>query len=254
MRSQAIQGGMPRPGKVVITLLGVTVGAYILELVLLRMGVPILEWLALTPSDVVGRGYVWQLATAALLHSPSAVGHLLMNMLGLWMFGAPLEQWWGGRRVLIAYVVCALAGAVFTVLVAALSLTPVLSWLLPGFWDRPHVGASGATLGLTIAWGMVFAKQPMNFMFLGQMTGRTFVMIMIAIQLLVALSFDNTSSTSHFGGMIGGYLLVSGHWRPSRWAQLWQRSKLVQKKKRLERELRLIEGGKGKNPDDELPN
>jgi hypothetical protein len=77
---------------------------------------------------------------------------------------------------------------------------------------------------------------------------------MIVIQLLVALSFDNTSSTSHFGGMIGGYLLVSGHWRPARWAQLWQRSKLVQKKKRLERELRLIEGGKGKNPDDELPN
>ena len=88
MRSQAIQGGMPRPGKVVITLLGVTVGAYILELVLLRMGVPLLEWLALTPSDVVGRGYVWQLATAALLHSPSAVGHLLMNVLALDLKGS----------------------------------------------------------------------------------------------------------------------------------------------------------------------
>lgn len=252
------QSGLPRPGKAIIGLIVANVAAFVLEVILLRVGVSSISHLFLTPAEVFERGFVWQPLTYVVLHAPNNPGHLLMNMLMLWMFGSQLEQWWGSKRVLIAYAVCALSGAALTLVVALLSVTPVLSWLLPSFWVNPHLGASGAVLGLTIAWGTVFAKQEMQFLFLGRMTGRTFMLIIVAIELLVAISLDNTSSTSHFGGMIGGYLLVSGKWRPSRWRSGVDPStkRLLTEKKRIERELRIIEGGKGKprDPSDDLPN
>lgn len=244
-------GGFPRPGRAIIILLAINVVAYVLELILLRGGAEWVELLFMTPADVFERGYLWQPATYALLHSPTQATHLIFNMLFLWMFGSPLESWWGAKRLFTAYGVCALSGAAFTLVVALLSQTPVLDWLLPSFWGRPHVGASGAVMGLTVAWGLVYGDQEMNFLFLGRMKAKTFVLIIIGVELLVALSFDSTSSTSHFGGMIGAFLLCRGYWRPSRWAESWKKSKLKRDRKRIERELKILQGGKGK---DDLPN
>src|SRR5262245_43254783 len=40
---------------------------------------------ALQPSMVIGRFFIWQLATYLFLHGD--LGHILMNMFMLWMFG-----------------------------------------------------------------------------------------------------------------------------------------------------------------------
>jgi membrane associated rhomboid family serine protease len=162
------------------------------------------------------------------------------------MFGTQLESWWHTKRLVIAYIVCALSGGVFTLLVALWSLTPVLHWLLPSFWSGSHVGASGAIMGLTVAWGLTFANQEMGFLFLGQMKAKTFMWIMIGVELIIALSLDPTSSSSHFGGMIGGYVLCRGLWRPSRWTELFRRAALERKRKKMEGELKIIDGGKDK--------
>src|ERR1700690_3649711 len=47
----------------------------------------------LRPSDVVTRGYLWQLVTYMFLHQ--GIGHILFNMLALWMFGTEFERLWG---------------------------------------------------------------------------------------------------------------------------------------------------------------
>jgi membrane associated rhomboid family serine protease len=47
-------------------------------------------------SDAVLRGRVWQIVTYMFLHG--SVGHLLFNMLALWMFGTKLERIWGTAR------------------------------------------------------------------------------------------------------------------------------------------------------------
>src|SRR5580704_9500267 len=65
----------------------------------------------LIPVEVV-HGAVWQLFTYLFLHSLAGPGHILFNMLGLWMFGAPIEQTWGTRRFLQFYFLCGIgAGA-----------------------------------------------------------------------------------------------------------------------------------------------
>ena len=54
----------------------------------------------------------WQLLTYAFLHDPQTFLHIFFNMFALYMFGRTLETYWGGRRFLIYYLVCALAAGI----------------------------------------------------------------------------------------------------------------------------------------------
>ena len=47
-----------------------------------------LQFLALTPEFVIKYFFIWQLATYMFLHA--GFGHIIWNMLALWMFGADL--------------------------------------------------------------------------------------------------------------------------------------------------------------------
>lgn len=243
-----------RPGPVIIGLLAANIVAWVLEVVFIRLGFDVIAAFGLSPAKVFENGWAWQPVSYMLLHHPGAPSHLLFNMLFLWLFGTPLESWWGGRRLLVAYAVCGLGGAVLTLTVGLASRIEALGPVLASFWQIPHVGASGAVMGLTVSWGITFARQKMNFLLLGEMTGRTFVLIIILFELLVLLSLEQgTSSSSHFGGMAAAFILTKGLWRPSRWRGLLEARKLEQRRKRIERELRVIEGGKGGPPEPKLP-
>lgn len=236
-----------RPGPVIIGLLAANIVAWVLEVVFIRLDFDVIGAFGLSPAKVLERGWVWQPLSYMFLHHPGAPSHLLFNMLFLWLFGTPLESWWGGRRLLVAYGVCGLGGAALTLLVGGASRLDALAPALGSFWTVPHVGASGAVMGLTVSWGITFARQKMNFLLLGEMTGRTFVLIIILFELLVLLSLEQgTSSSSHFGGMAAALVLTKGLWRPSRWVEVFRRRSLEQRRKRIERELRVIEGGQGK--------
>jgi membrane associated rhomboid family serine protease len=245
-----LRSAWPRPGRVTLTLAGVLLGAYVLELVLLRAGVDVLGALALVPAEVAA-GQVWRVATYTVLHAPNGVGHLLFNLLTLVMFGGQLERVWGPRRLLLGYAVAALGGGLLTLAVGLAG--GAIGGAFASLAVQPHIGASGATTGLTLAWGLVHADREVMFAFLPPMRGRTFVIGMIIVELLVALSYDAVSSTSHLGGMAAAALFTTGAWRPSVARGLLRRRSLQRKKRALEVELRVIQGGRGK-PDDDLLN
>jgi rhomboid-like protein len=50
--------------------------------------------LGLVPDAVFGHFAIWQPITYMFLHSPGGFGHILINMLSLWMFGTELESSW----------------------------------------------------------------------------------------------------------------------------------------------------------------
>lgn len=59
----------------------------------------------------------WQFVTSIFMHADT--GHLLMNMLGLFMFGEVLERMWGARRFLIFFLATGLgAGLVYSAVTA----------------------------------------------------------------------------------------------------------------------------------------
>src|ERR1700722_8880465 len=93
---------------------------------------------ALIPAAVV-HGWIWQLVTYSFLHA--SVGHVLINMLMLWMFGAQQEQDWGSKKFRGFYRFC-VVGAAFTSIAVAYWPTTV------SHIGTPTIGASGGVYGV----------------------------------------------------------------------------------------------------------
>jgi membrane associated rhomboid family serine protease len=180
-------------------LISANVAIYILQLLFVDStlaGKPILLWFNLMPSDVLRRGEIWQLVTYMFLHA--SIGHILFNMLTLWMFGAAVEQTWGTRRFLQFYFICGI-GAGICVVVANLIFGT----------DQRTIGASGAIYGVLLAFGMLFPDTEILLMFLFPIKAKFAVMIFGAIAFLGSLQGGGTvSNVAHLGGMLVGYLYI----------------------------------------------
>jgi len=172
-----------------------------------RTLVPIL---GLVPALVVGRLWVWQVATYMFLHG--GLFHILFNMLALWMFGTELERIWGTRYFLKFYFVSGIGAGVLTVL---FSLMPF------GFAQQLQqsivIGASGAVYALLLAYAIYFPDRPIYMYFVFPIPARIFVLIMgvIAFYSSVAESGGGIASATHLGGLAVGYAyLKSGRSHP----------------------------------------
>lgn len=143
----------------------------------------------------------WQLLTYAFLHG--SFTHLLFNMLGLWMFGAEIEQIWGRKRYLQYLAASALAGAVCQLIVTA---------LLGSFGAT--LGASGALYGLLLAFGMMFPERTIVPLIPPiPMKAKVFVAVFGGLELLFGLMGPSgVAHFAHLGGMLGGWLMFR-FWR-----------------------------------------
>jgi membrane associated rhomboid family serine protease len=197
----------PRLTSGVKRLLIINIVAYVVYLVLLRSSLSWLaETLALSPEDVL-RGQIWQPLTYMFIHSPFAISHLLMNMLMLFFFGGTVERMLGTRKLYLTYVLSGLGGALATMLFAGIGQMVSLG-SISTMWSSTTLGASGAVYGVVLCWGAMQWNQRASFFLLGSMQIKTFIYILIGIELLALLSFAQGSSfTAHFGGMLTGFLL-----------------------------------------------
>ncbi|HZR94108.1 MAG TPA: rhomboid family intramembrane serine protease [Gaiellaceae bacterium] len=141
----------------------------------------------------VAHGDWWRLITAAFLHANLI--HIGFNMLALWWFGGPVEEYLGRARYLGLYIVSGLAGSAGA-LVTNKGVT---------------VGASGAIFG--ILGSMAIIEWAQTGRFLGG-NAITLIVINLAIGLAYNSSGGNISIGGHIGGLIGGVLatLSFGRW------------------------------------------
>ena len=164
----------------------------------------LLLYFGLRPKDVIEQYTAWQLVTYMFLHS--GIGHILFNMLSLWMIGVELERMWGTTFFTKYYFVCGVGAG----------LTQVLLGAMPSpFGDQYYypatVGASGAIFGLLLAYGLYFPNRPIMMYFMFPVPAKYFVMILGAIQLLLAAGGSSgVAYTAHLGGLIVGYLYLKG--------------------------------------------
>ncbi len=63
--------------------------------------------------------HAYQLVTHMFMHG--SFSHLFFNMFALWMFGAALENYWGGKKFLYYYFLVGIGAALFNELVVWLS-------------------------------------------------------------------------------------------------------------------------------------
>jgi membrane associated rhomboid family serine protease len=152
----------------------------------------VVGWLAFQPSAFAA-GALWKPFTYLFLHG--GLLHLFLNMLWLYFFGPDIERTLGTRQFLRFYVLCGVLGVLAT-------FVP----LLLGGQDVSVTGASGAIMGVMIAYAMVNPdRQFFLFPLPIPINARALVIIVIALNILTALQGGTTSVATHFGGMIAGY-------------------------------------------------
>ncbi len=163
------------------------------------------QWLGMRPSSVVGGGQIWRVVTYMFMHDRLGFGHILFNMLSLWMFGTELERMWGSRYFVKFYFVCGICAALTTIVVSFVPL-PAFGFL----YSTLTIGASGAIFGILLAYALYFPHRPILVMMMFPVPAKYFVMIMGGISLLMSISStpDGVAHTTHLGGLAAGYLYL----------------------------------------------
>jgi membrane associated rhomboid family serine protease len=153
--------------------------------------------LGLSPQAVFTQLALWQPVTYLFLHG--GIGHLLFNMLALWMFGTDLERTWGTRFFTKYYFITGI-GAAATML--------LLSLVLDSMYYSLTVGASGAIYGLLLAYAMYFPHRTIFFIIF-PLPARVFVILAGVLAFInSADSGGGVAHSAHLGGLVIGYLYL----------------------------------------------
>lgn len=219
--TRAIHLGRGGLGPAVKGLLAANVAAYLLSLLYVHWildgrSIGVLQHLFLFPTTFF-EGQIWQLATYMFLHDFGDPFHLIFNMFVLWMFGSIFEPQWGTRGFLFYYFACGLGGGVAVILMALLFPDTM-------FFQSPVLGASAAVLGFVIAFSVRFPDSYVYLFFMLPIKARYIGLATVIGDL--AINFfaqGHIASQAHIGGMLTGYLLLTGYWRPKRLKTLFSR-------------------------------
>jgi membrane associated rhomboid family serine protease len=153
-----------------------------------------LTWYFGLRPDAFWHGAIWQVVTYMFLHG--GFQHILLNMLGLWMFGSQLEAEWGSRTFLKYYF--------FTGIGAGLTNAAVFPHSM-----LPTVGASGAIFGLLLAYGVLYPERKIYFWFIIGIPARLFVAIFGLFELMAGFAGGQRAGIAHFahvGGLLFGLI------------------------------------------------
>lgn len=141
----------------------------------------------------------YQIISYMFMHG--GFSHIFFNMFALWMFGRIMEEYWGGKRFLIYYLVCGVgAGLVQEIGQLVGLINPYAN----------TIGASGAVYGILLAFGMTFPNEklfiiPIPF----PIKAKYFVMLYAVIEILEGFgASDGVAHFAHLGGMLFGLLLI----------------------------------------------
>jgi membrane associated rhomboid family serine protease len=200
--------------------------AYLLELIAPEFFV---YHFGLIPDKFAFDLHLWTPLSYMFMHAPNDPGHIMLNMLGLWMFGVILERRWGMRSFLQFYLVAGLIAAFFV----------IISGFLFGTANLPTIGASGAILALLMAFGLIFPNEHIYFYFLFPVRARHFLIFIVGMTALYAITgaSGSTSIPAHAGGLFAGWFLIRGYYQPQV-ARKAMRKALVNLQLRLEKRKR----------------
>ena len=164
----------------------------------------------LVPSTFMSDLMLWQPFTYMFFHAPfySSVGisHILLNMLGLWVFGRELEEAWGKTKFLRYYFITGIGSGLITYFFQMGS-------------DNPVIGASGAVYGILLAYGISYPNRMLYIWGLIPVRSMWLVIIMGSIAFFGLLgNADGISHVTHISGMLIGYVLLKKKWR---WRDIW---------------------------------
>ena len=189
----------------------------------------------------------WQIITHMFMHGGSM--HILVNMFTLWMFGVQIERVLGSKRFLFFYISCGLGAAIIQLIYLYIIFYSNLEMLISSGYDSSQifeilnqgkyntawssilgdtnllsfmssfnslmVGASGAIMGVLVAFGMFFPENKLMLMFFPiPVKAKYFIPGIILLDLISATTGvsifgpSNTAYVAHLGGALTGFLIM----------------------------------------------
>ena len=188
--------------------------------------------------------FAWQLVSHMFMHG--SIMHIAFNMLGLWMFGSPLEQMWGSKKFLFFYFSTGLGAAGLQLLMYSITInsgstlllesgvaqqtidkilisgsynTSILEYIeqdklyaMYEAYNATMVGASGALYGVLVAFAFLFPNAELMMIFLPiPIKAKYFVPLLIVGDLFFGFSSYSVGSIAHFahvGGALTGFVMM----------------------------------------------
>jgi len=188
--------------------------------------------------------FAWQLVSHMFMHG--SIMHIAFNMLGLWMFGSPLEQMWGSKKFLFFYFSTGLGAAGLQLLMYSITINSGSTLLLESgvaqqtidkilisgsyntnileyieqdklfamyeAFNATMVGASGALYGVLVAFAFLFPNAELMMIFLPiPIKAKYFVPLLIVGDLFFGFSSYSVGSIAHFahvGGALTGFVMM----------------------------------------------
>lgn len=178
-----------------------------------------------TPSNVFEHGRVWTLVTSSLLQ-PSFI-NLLLHAFILWQFAPTLERFWGTPRFYRFAVITSVAGNLGGVLLGfALGREVVIAGLDPFTW------------ALIVAFGVVYAKQPVSFFSVLPMTARQMMFGFVGLAAAIVIFRQQWEQGAAWASAIlAALVMTSKKWNPG---LAWRRWRIA----RARAHLAVLEGGR----------
>lgn len=191
--------------------------------------VTLLYWVGASPRLVFHEGHIWSLVTSPLLEKDFV--SLVLNLLVLWMLMPTLERFWGTNRFLRFAIISAVIG----------SLAGVASGELLGR-EVPIIGLAPFTMAGVVAFGIVYARQPVQFFGVLPLTGRQLMYGFIGfLALSVLLQGHWESGAANAGAMLAAAVMTSKRLSPG---LAWRKWRIA----RARAKLSVLEGGAPKPP------
>ena len=195
-----------RKNPAVFALIAVTVAAFLVQG---ASGDAFELLFALWPLQAVSDGHSyfhgWQIVTYAFLHDTHNITHILFNMLGVFMFGVPVERYVGALKLYACYFAAVVTAALTQLIVPPLMGAPAV----------PTVGASGGVFGLLLAYAVLFPQAKVALLLLPiPLPARVFATLYAALELFLGVT-GTQSGVAHFahlGGLVGAALMLLA-WR-----------------------------------------
>lgn len=179
---------------------------------------------------VLANGEVWRIFTYAFCKSSPL--SLLFSAAALWLFGASFEARMGTRGFLRFFFMSCIGAALLAIPLGVLCDATRL------FVDRGVFGGPDAAIdAMLVSLALAAPTSPVLFGFVLPMPAKTFVGLLLLLELLSGIMTGVASMGLTVGGMLMGYVLTTGTWDPRTWVD---RLRLWQFNRRRRRELYVV--------------
>ncbi|MBN8651586.1 MAG: rhomboid family intramembrane serine protease [Cytophagales bacterium] len=145
----------------------------------------------------------WTIITYSFVHDLSSIWHILFNMLVFYWFGRIFIEYLGSDKLIALYVLGALTGAIFYLLVYN---------TIPFYHDRiPElgmVGASAAVYAVLVATATLLPDYTIMLLFFGAVRIKYIALVYIVISFLGTVGLNAGGNIAHLGGAFIGYIYI----------------------------------------------